>query len=170
MFVEENHFYFMKDSYFRDFPEAGLMPNKIIVNNAVHDRPAYFALRDSTDPEILWFIPISSKISKYNRIAEEKKRKFGRCDTIVFGDILGHECAFLIQNMCPITSRYIENEYMDHNHYPVRIPYRLEKTLSKKVRRILLLEGQGKRITFSNVMKIKHDMLERAKTSKAPSA
>ena len=109
MFVEENHFYFMKDSYFRDFPEAGLMPNKIIVNNAVHDRPAYFALRDSTDPEILWFIPISSKISKYKRIAEEKKRKFGRCDTIVFGDILGHECAFLIQNMCPITSRYIEN-------------------------------------------------------------
>ena len=91
MFVEENHFYFMKDSYFRDFPEAGLMPNKIIVNNAVHDRPAYFALRDSTDPEILCFIPIYSKISKYKLIAEEKKRKFGLCDTIVFVDIIGHE-------------------------------------------------------------------------------
>lgn len=163
MLVEEKHFYFIKDSYFHDYPEAGLMPNKIIINNAVHDRPAYFALRDSSNPKILWLIPISSKISKYKRIEEEKRRKFGRCDTIVFGDILGHECAFLIQNMCPITSYYIENEYMDHNHYPVRIPYRLERIISKKVRRILLLEGQGKRITFSNVLKIKHSLLENEK-------
>lgn len=159
MLVEEKHFYFIKDSYFRDFPEAGLMPNKIIVSNAVHDRPAYFALRDSSDPRILWLIPISSKISKYKRIEEEKKRKFGRCDTIAFGDILGHECAFLIQNMCPITNKYIANEYLDHDHYPVRIPYRLEQIISKKVRRILVLEGQGKRITFPDIIKIKNEIL-----------
>ena len=35
-------------------------------------------------------------------------QKYHRCDTIVFGEVLGHEKAFLIQNMCPITEKYMK--------------------------------------------------------------
>ena len=48
-------------------------------------------------------IPFSSQTSKFKGIYNKKMQKYHRCDTIVFGEVLGHEKAFLIQNMCPIT-------------------------------------------------------------------
>ena len=60
-------------------------------------------------------------------------QKYHRCDTIVFGEVLGHEKAFLIQNMCPITEKYMKNEYLDSvANIPVRVDDRLEKELKDK--------------------------------------
>ena len=54
-------------------------------------------------------IPFSSQVSKFKGIYNKKMQKYNRCDTIVFGEVLGHEKAFLIQNMCPITEKYTKN-------------------------------------------------------------
>ncbi len=37
-------------------------------------RPCYFCFNDSENEEIIWFVPISSKIDKYKTIFENKKR------------------------------------------------------------------------------------------------
>lgn len=47
-------------------------------------------------------IPFSSRVSKFTGIYNKKIQKYGKCDTIVFGDVLGHRKAFLIQNMEPV--------------------------------------------------------------------
>ena len=83
-----------------------------------HDRPCFCAFQDSKTG-LFWLVPISSKIQKFRRIYQNKVNKYGRCDTIDFGYVLGHEKAFLLQNMCPVLDRYIKNEYFDPVH---RIP------------------------------------------------
>lgn len=50
-------------------------------------------------------IPFSSRVAKFRGYYNAKIDKYGRCDTIVFGDVLGYEKAFLIQNMCPIIDK-----------------------------------------------------------------
>lgn len=105
--MEAGHFYYIDDSYFVDFPDSYLMKNKETVNGQVHDRPCFYAFQDNSTG-IYWMIPFSSQISKFKKIYNRKMRKYKRCDTIVFGEVLGHEKVFLIQNMCPITSKYIK--------------------------------------------------------------
>ena len=41
-----------------------------------------------------WMIPISSQVEKYKVIAEKKKRKYGKCNTIIIGKFAGKENAF----------------------------------------------------------------------------
>lgn len=82
-----------------------------------------------------------------------------RCDTIVFGNVLGYEKAFLIQNMFPITEIYIESEYLDVNHHPVMLERTFEKTLLKKAKKVLLLERQGKRLLFPASLVIEQSLI-----------
>ena len=83
--MEIGHFYYIDDQYFKDFPDPYLMQNK------------------DSNTQLFWMIPFSSQVSKFKGIYNKKMQKYHRCDTIVFGEVLGHEKAFLIQNMCPIT-------------------------------------------------------------------
>ena len=93
----------------------------------MHDRPCFYAFQDS-NTQLFWMIPFSSQVSKFKGIYNKKMQKYNRCDTIVFGEVLGHEKAFLIQNMCPITEKYMKNEYLDSAaNIPVRVDGRLEK-------------------------------------------
>ena len=97
------------------------MKNKETVNGQVHDRPCFYTFQDNSTG-IYWMIPFSSQVSKFKKIYNSKIQKYKCCDTIAFGEVLGHEKAFLIQNMCPITSEYIKNEYIDSNaNVPVRV-------------------------------------------------
>lgn len=77
-------------------------------------------------------------MKKYRNYYNSKIKKYGKCDNIVFGHILGHEKAFLIQNICPITPNYIEKIYINKNSkLPVRVESSLEKELIKKAKHIL---------------------------------
>ena len=99
-------------------------------------------------------IPISSKVNKYKKYYYNKISKYGKCDTLVFGDVLGYEKAFLIQNMFLVSSKYIDNEYLDCDNIPVRINYKLEKTLVKKANKILVLERKGVHLLFPDNINI----------------
>ena len=100
--MEIGHFYYIEDQYFIDFPDNYLMQNKETVNEQMHDRPCFYTFQDSASG-LYWMIPFSSQVSKFRSIYNKKIEKYKKCDTIVFGEVLGHEKAFLIQNMCPIT-------------------------------------------------------------------
>lgn len=104
-------------------------------------------------------IPISSQIQKFQAIYNSKIKKYGRCDTIRFGEVLGHKKAFLIQNMCPITSDYIKNEYIDSKaKTPVRIDGRFEKELIKTAKKVLALERKGVKLIFPDVVSIEQQL------------
>ncbi len=83
----------------------------------------------------------------------------GNCDTIVFGDVLGYEKAFLIQNMCPVTDRYIKSIYVDSKAVPVRVDGALEQRLIRAGKKVLALVRQGKPLVFPDIMGIESKLL-----------
>jgi len=158
--MDVGHFYFISDQYFVDFPDQYLMNNKETMNGKKHGRPCFYSFCD-INQLIYWVIPISSKTTKFQNIYESKIKKYGACDTIVFGDVLGKQKAFLIQNMCPITSRYVLSEYIDPRaNLPVRIDGALEKKLIQKAKMILALVRKGSNLVFPDVLKIEEELLE----------
>ena len=153
-------FYYLRDQYFIDFPDGGLMHNKEYDSGQMHDRPCFYAFRDNSS-RLFWFIPISSKVDKYHTIYDRISARYGKCYTIVFGKVLGYEKAFLIQNMCPVSEKYIDKQYLDSlSHYPVRIDNRLEKEIRKKAKTVLAMERHGTKLLFPDVFKIEKRLLE----------
>ena len=71
-------------------------------------RPTYFTIKDE---DILWFIPLSSKVDKYQKIIETKIKKYGSCKSIMICEIANKPAAILIQNAFPVLEKYI-----DHPH------------------------------------------------------
>ena len=157
--MTSGEFYYIDDQYFIDFPDPMLMQNKETVQGNVHDRPCYYAFQDN-GTGLYWMIPISSQVSKYQGYYHAKIQKYKKCDTIAFGEVLGHRKAFLIQNMCPTTSKYIKNKYVNGNmNSPVRVNGQFEQELVKKAKRVLALQRQGIRLIFPDVLKIEAKLL-----------
>ncbi|MBQ0010774.1 MAG: hypothetical protein KBS76_06720 [Ruminococcus sp.] len=157
--MDTGHFYYITDQYFADFPDPYLERNKETVDGDLHDRPCFYAFKDS-HTGLFWMIPFSSQTSKYHIVFDRKMARFHRCDTIAFGHILGHEKAFLIQNMCPVTEKYIKNEYVDTvAKIPVRVDGSFEKELVGKARKVLALQRSGKKVIFPDVLAIERILL-----------
>lgn len=162
--MRQGTFFFITDEFLtRHNPDGHLMKNK----EGPHGRPCFYAFPDITEPNIYWCIPISSRIEKYERIAEdkiakqiEKGYKNPKCNTIRFGEVLGQKRAFLIQNMFPLTAKYISNVYIDKNtQSPVTIPPATEKDIVKNAKDILKLVFRGySNLVFSDIQKIYTDL------------
>ncbi len=98
--MSQAQLYFLSDQYYQDFPDDKLMQNKDIINGTPYSRPCFFAFKDTKIEDIYWIVPISSRFEKFKRIEQDKINKYGHCNTIRFGTVLGRNTAFLIQNMC----------------------------------------------------------------------
>ena len=59
-------------------------PNLQINHMGNHSRPSYFVIKDN---DILWFIPLSSKVDKYKKEYNKKIKKYGKCNTILIRNI-----------------------------------------------------------------------------------
>lgn len=157
--MDNGHFYFVDDQYFIDFPDNKLMKNKEILNGKTHGRPCFYAFLDSKSG-LYWMIPISSQVSKFKVIYARKIKRYHSCDTIVFGEVLGHEKAFLIQNMFPISQKYISSEYVNGpSNVPVRISGPFEKNLVNKAKRVLALHRQNRNLIFPDVLSIEAKLI-----------
>lgn len=163
--MDTGHFYFLKDEYFIDFPDEKLMKNKESINGVAHNRPCFFSFFDDKT-QIYWMIPCSSQVEKFKTLYQNKIIRYGKCNTIVFGEILGHEKVFLIQNMCPITPDYVMNIYIDKNdNIPVKIDGVFEKKLIKKAKDVLTLHKRGIKLIFPDVLKIEKSLIDKLKIS-----
>lgn len=149
--------YFLSDNYYFDFPDDKLMKNKEMIEGAYHRRPCFFAFPDSKVPDIYWIVPISSKYEKYKQIEKTKIQKYGKCNTIRFGTVLGRRTAFLIQNMCPATEKYL-TIYMDKNSQPIQIDKRVADDVIKNAREVLGMAKRGAKVIFPDVFKIYRDL------------
>ena len=158
MKIEEGKFYFLKNLFFEKMKDKNLANNKENGNK----RPCYYCFRDNKQDELIWFIPISSKVDKYKKIYEEKSQKYKRVDTLVFGKVNGEERAFLIQNMFPTIKKYIEEMYVRKN-VSVTITYTLEKEVKEKANHILEIAQKGKKVVFPDIIKMREILLEELK-------
>ena len=94
------------------------------------------------------FIPMSSKIEKYKLVIENKKKKYKKCDTIIIGNYRGREHAFLIQNIFPITSKYID--HIDTaNGKALQVASETRREVMAKVNKIFRLKEKRHKFNIS---------------------
>lgn len=152
MEIKTGYLYHIKDEYFNAVNDDSLMQN----HEKGKKRPTYFTIKDK---EILWFIPISSKIDKYQKIINKKIEKYGFCNTILIEKIFDGNSAILLQNTFPTLEKYI-----DHVHTvdgkPARVSEKLEKIILDNFINLMKLHSRGINVFFSDIDKIKEKMLE----------
>lgn len=153
-------FYFISDQFYIDFPDPDLKPNKAPTNGQSHGRPCFYAFKDPST-NLYWVIPISSKVAKYQAIVQKKIKRYGKCDTILFGNVLGQPRAFLIQNMFPVTEKYFDTLYINaKDNVPVRVDGAFEKNLIKSAQHVSLLVHKNiKGLIFPDVLSIEKQLL-----------
>ena len=154
-------FYFIKDSFFDIIDDSELMQNKENGNK----RPCYYCFKSKKYDDIIWFIPVSTKIEKYQKIYNykiQKQIKLGKkpsIDTIVFGNVANTYSVFLIQNMFPVTKKYVESQYIK-NKVAIRLSNKLQTEVIYKANKVLNLYNHGmKNIIFPNVDNILEQLL-----------
>ena len=116
--MKSGYFYFLSDKYCEQFADCGIMGNKESDQNGEHGRPCFYCYEYDG---FYWFIPISSRITKYKSIYSQKILRYPNYDGIRFGYVNGKESAFLIQNMCPAILKYIDKQYfIERGTVPVK--------------------------------------------------
>lgn len=152
----EQGFYIIKDEFYEDFPDKYLKGNK------EENRPHCFAIPDEKNG-IYWMIPMSSKIEKYRKIIQKREALGKPCDTLHIAKLDdGRESAFLIQDIFPITEKYIKKKYtIGTNHLRITSEH-LAQTIIKKSRKTLSLIHRGIKFTptQANVLKIKRELIK----------
>ncbi len=152
MEIKTGYLYHIKDEYFDVVNDENLMQN----HEKGKKRPTYFTIKDK---DILWFIPISSKVDKYKRIIDKKIEKYGFCNTIIIREIAGEEAAILLQNAFPTLEKYI-----DHVHtvdgVPLKVPTDLQNEIKSKFKNMIGLKKRGTNLFFTDIDKIKQQMLD----------
>ncbi len=101
MDYQEGYVYHIKDEYFIKANDPSLMQNKENGNY----RPTFYCMRDEKT-SLLWLVPLSSRIEKFQAIYDKQVKKYGNCLTIVMGEYDGKQAAFLLQNMFSYVSNY----------------------------------------------------------------
>lgn len=150
----EGYVYHIKDEYFIKANDDKLMQNK---ENGQY-RSTYFCIKDETT-SLLWVVPMSSRYEKYRQIAEKQSAKYGKCLGIVLGEFDGKKAAFLIQNMFPITEKYLDHIHT-RNGNPVPVKYSVQKIIKSHVQQARLLISKGKKVVFPDVNKLEQLMID----------
>ena len=152
MKIKTGYLYHIKDEFFDIVDDDNLMTN----HERGKKRPTYFTIKDK---DILWFIPLSSKVDKYKKIVDKKIGRYGFCNTILIDKVFDKERVILLQNAFPTLEKYI-----DHVHTvdgkPAKVPETLEKIIVKNFKNLLKLKDKGINLFFADIDKIKEQMLK----------
>ena len=152
MKVKTGYIYHIKDEYFDKINDKSLMIN----HENGRARPTYFTIKDK---DILWFIPLSSKVSKYQPIIDKKIKKYGDCRSIMIREIAEKKSVILLQNAFPTLEKYIDHPHTI-NGAPARVADNLKDEILQNFNSLLALKKQGINLFFTDIDKIKEMMLE----------
>ena len=147
--MEVGKFYIIKDEYYEKFADCGLMGNK----GSGHERPCYYCVEIKG---LYYMIPISSQLSKYRELYRKKMKKYhGRYHGIRFGNLNGRPRAFLLQNLFPITQKYIDHVYTiddGKNHKKeITVNPAFQKELQSTAEEILKIYRKGMKVLFTDL-------------------
>ena len=152
MQVKTGYLYHIKDEFFDVVNDSNLMTN----HERGRKRPTYFTIKDK---DILWFIPLSSKVEKYKKIINNKIARYGRCDTILIREVLGKDTVILLQNAFPTIEMYIDHAHLLDNGKPAKVIASLKEEINKNFLHLLKLKSKGVNLFFADIDKIKSQML-----------
>ena len=79
---------------------------------------------------------------KFWAIYDKQVKKYGRCLTIVLGELDGREAAFHLQNMLPIRAYYLEHIHTRNNN-PVPVKHSIHKEVGINMKRLRQLHARG---------------------------
>ena len=152
MKVQTGYIYHIKDEYFDKVNDKGLMIN----HENGHARPTYFTIKDK---DILWFIPLSSKVSKYQSIIDKKVKKYGSCKSIMIDEIANKKSVILLQNAFPTLEKYIDHVHI-MNGKPIKVIDTLKEEIIKNFNFLLALKSEVTNLFFTDIDSLKQKMLE----------
>ena len=161
MQIKTGYLYHIKDDFFDRINSNGLMIN----HENGRARPTYFTIKDK---DILWFIPLSSKVYKYQPIINKKIKKYGQCRSIMIRKIAGKNAVILIQNAFPTLEKYIDHPHIK-NGVPVRVSENLKNEILANFNSLMALKKQGIDLFFPDIDKIKNAMLKELKNEEIKS-
>lgn len=161
MLYKEGYVYHIKDEYFEKVNDDMLMQNK---ENDTY-RPTFYCLKDDKT-SLLWMVPLSSRINKFKAIHDKQVKKYGRCLTIVLGDFDGKSAAFLLQNMFPVTERYLDHIHTRNNN-PVPVKHSIHSEVSTNMKRLRQLHARGRKVVFPDITRLEKIMLDELNGSDA---
>lgn len=153
--IKTGYLYHIKDEYFDIVDDDTLMKN----HERGKKRPTYFTIKDK---DILWFIPISSKVDKYQKIIDKKIEKYGFCNTIIIRKIADEYSAILLQNAFPTLEKYIDHVHTV-NGVPLNVPTDLQNEIKSLFKNMIGLKQRGTNLFFTDIDKIKEIMLKELK-------
>ena len=151
MKIETGYLYHIKDEFFDLVNDENLMTN----HERGKKRPTYFTIKDN---DILWFIPLSSKVEKYKKIIDKKIKKHGFCNTIFIRKILENESVILFQNAFPTLEKYIDHVHL-YNGIPAKVGISLKNEILHNFKKLLKLKKHRINLFFTDIDKIKEQML-----------
>lgn len=154
--MKKTGFYIIKDSFFNDMDEPYLKGNK------EGNRPHYYCYKDST-MDLYWMIPLSSRIDKYKKIVENKKKLGKPCDIIHIVKLDDdRESAFLIQDIFPITEEYILRKYTIAGNHLMLTSENEVREIERKARKVVGMLKHGIKFTPTqpNVMRMLEKLTE----------
>ena len=155
MKIKTGYLYHIKDEYFYRMNDDKLMVN----HERGKKRPTYFTIKDG---DILWFIPISSKVSKYQKIINNKILKYGFCNTIWIRKIADIDAVILFQNAFPTLEKYIDHVHTVSN-MPLFVGSDLKKEITNNFKQLLGYKKRGINLFFPDIDKLKQMMLDELK-------
>lgn len=146
----DNGFYIISDSFFTDFPDPYLKGNKD------EHRPHYFAFKDNNSG-LYWMIPMSSRVDKYRFIVNKRESQKKPCDILHICKLdNGKENVFLIQDIFPISEKYIARPYTICNNHLRLTSEAQARIVRAKATKVLGMIRRGIRFnpTQPNVLEI----------------
>ena len=156
--IQAGYVYHIKDSYFDLAQDDKLMRN---YESGAY-RPTYYCLKDEKTG-LLWVIPMSSRVDKYNAVIAKDVERYGKCLKILVARYGDGESAFLFQNMFPILSKYI-----NHIHtvagVPMAVNPAVQKIITSHFKEVLRLYRRGIKMVFPDIIRLEKLMLEESKS------
>ncbi|MCD8083904.1 MAG: hypothetical protein LUE86_10440 [Clostridiales bacterium] len=155
--MKKTGFYVIKDKFFEDMSDPYLKRNKD------ENRPHYYCFED-TNTGIYWMIPLSSRVDKYRKIKEKKENAGKPCDILHIIRLDNkRESVFLIQDMFPITEKYIEREYTIAGNHLLLTSKHAVREIEQKAKKIMGMLKRGVKFTPTqpDVMAILEKLRER---------
>ena len=154
--MEQYGCYIIKEEFFHKFNYIDLKGNKD------EHRPHYCCFSDPNNDKLLWVIPMSHKIEKFEKLIASRTQENRPCDIVEIIKINNNKSAMLMQDMFPITEKYIARPYTINN-IPLVIKNEQQiSIINKKAKNILRLINRHVKVnpTQPDVLKIKEVLLE----------
>lgn len=105
---------------------------------------------------------IKCKIDKYEKIINQKIKKYGSCRAIMIRKIANKNSVILLQNAFPILEKYIDYPHM-LNGKPLKVINVLKNEILGNFKYMIVSKKTELNLFFTDIDKIKQIMLDKLK-------